>query len=123
MSSNNTAHLSIGVHGQQIRYEEATSSYDLGKQTRTADPEKVLFGVIQPASQASVQNIPEGQRADITFTLHTKTELKIAADGAGGGGVDTFIIRGNDRYKAVNIGLWNDAGFYKYGLIKTKVGM
>lgn len=116
------AHEAIDIFGENIPYIEGIMTYDLGEYSFVAGETGTVFGVIQPAKDAEVASLPAGQRADVQYTLHTRQELKIGADGAeGDGGTDTYIDFKGEKYKVRAFADWSNRSFYKYGLELTEI--
>jgi hypothetical protein len=108
------AHHAIDFFDETITAFNAEWTYASGENTLIADPDYTFRGVIQPASDASLQSLPEAQRLRVTLTLHTRTELKLSAPGQNA--KNTYIRYQGKVLKVINLGLYNRRYFYRYGL-------
>ena len=111
------AHYAIDFFKEIVTGFEGDWAYDLGQSTLTADPDFIFEGVVQPATQADLQILPELQRSNEPLTLHTRRQLSIADKE---GEKQTYIRWKNRIYKVIAFGNWSVRTFYKYGLTRVE---
>lgn len=101
-----------------LEYQTGISERINGEDILTLDPPVAFKGVIQPAGQAAMKLLPEGQRVDLSKILHTHTSLDFSAPGFGE--KDTFIEYNNVRFKVFSPALWTEEKFNKYILLMVE---
>ena len=78
--------------------------------TTTAIP---FYGIIQPASEEDLLQVPEGDRATGMMGFISELPMyKTRAEGTTSGIGDTITWRGQD-YRIVAVTIWGDFGFFK----------
>jgi len=108
------ANLAIDFFDENVTVFDAVYAYDLGIYNMTPDPDYQIRGVIQPATDAVLLSLPEGQRAQVPLTLHSRAKLKISAPGLDS--KNSFIRYQGQVYKAISLGNWSTRQIWRYGL-------
>jgi hypothetical protein len=90
-----------------------------GENVKVDSPDYSINGVLQPATFKDLQSLPENQRINLEYLLHTRETLSIDAS-AVESGLNTYIRLSGKEYKVVkfkNFGQWN---MNRYGLQNTE---
>jgi hypothetical protein len=111
------AHLAIEFFDETVTAFEAVWTYDLGEQTLTPDADFTFQGVVQPATDATLEALPELQRSREPLTLHTRQHLTVADNDTK---KQTYIKWQGHDYKAIAFGNWSKRSFYRYGLERVE---
>ena len=73
--------ISLPLHPALNLFASRISVYDLvgervaGRWQQTAEPERSISGVIQPADERALSVLPEGDRSDGAVLIHTRVRL------------------------------------------------
>lgn len=110
------AYQAINIFKSKLPYYEGYYEYINGVHTFTEVASGELWGVIQPITDAQMLMIPEGQRADLRFLLHTEQELAFSIPKDPEVINDTYIVYHGRDYKVVALGDWSNERIYRYGL-------
>lgn len=77
--------------------------------------DNTIKGVLQPADIARLNFLPEGQRADVNFLLHTEEYLRVATP-SDVPEINTIIRFRNKKYKIIGFAYYTNQDFYEYAL-------
>lgn len=110
------AHEAINVFKSKLSYYTGYFGRLNGVNTFIETANGEIWGIIQPITDAQMLMIPEGQRADLAFLLHTQEELPFAIPNVPVELSDTYIEYKGRDYKVVALGDWSNEYIFRYGL-------
>lgn len=100
-------------------WQYAPDEANEGRNVPTDSTDFEVTGILQPATDAILQSLPEGQDLNIDYVLHTNARLKIAAEPMGDN-VSTYIRLDGEIYKVLRIQNYSQWSIYVYGLQVSK---
>lgn len=126
MSVTSIAGLAVGIFGEIVVVYDETSSRVKGRaQAPTVDPDRNVFGVIQPLTDKTQSQRPTGARTDGSLVLQTSDPVYYRDVTHGGVREQrqTFVRHQGEVWRAVGPQDWaNHSGVRRYVLQKYTGG-
>ena len=112
----------VNLFGQSITAYDATFTRTLGRVNKTIEPDRTIFGCIQPKRALKVDLSSSGALATGSLLLHTRDEVTAADMSQIDGPINrqTYINYENQTWKVETTENWADknGGSNRYELIK-----
>lgn len=101
----------ISIFGTTLVVFESTGAYVDGRWSASDDPDRSIFGVIQPTKPEELQWLEEGDRSQSSITIHTESILQVHRLGSS---TQTFVRYGGRLWRVAAEGNWLGQGFRRY---------
>jgi hypothetical protein len=114
------AYQALSFFEQKITGFYRSWTYSNGINVPGESPPFYFFGVIQPVTAAILQSLPEGQRANVQYTLDTQKELLFSVQPFSTSD-STYITYRGKNYKIIGLAENNQWGLFSYVMANSEV--
>lgn len=107
----------INLFASSITVYDLVGERVAGRWQQTAEPERTISGVIQPADERALSVLPEGDRSDGAVLIHTRARLNwYDVEQGATCNRQTFIRHGGSLWRVVKPQDWstNTPGIWRY---------